>query len=60
MKTTRASMGNVIQEEASMLLYRDIMGDPKTYIDAVAGKIDTIANIWQTVCVLIRCAAPGV
>lgn len=51
-KKTQASMGDVIQEEAAMTLYREVMGDPKAYIDSVAFKIDTIVNIWQTVCTL--------
>lgn len=54
-KATQASMGDVIQEEAAMQLYREVLGNPKAYIDSVAVKIDSIMNIWQTVCAPIAC-----
>ena len=30
-----------------------ILQDPKSYLNGVALKLDTVVNIWQTVCLLL-------
>lgn len=42
-------MGTIVQDTEAEQLYREIIGNPKGWMESVAIQIDTIVNIWQTV-----------